>query len=80
MISSSSEKDELATGAQAYIKLAPVQEIWLLDSRRRWSQCWRRVGAEACFVNLPLAGDAQFDSPTLATPVALDRLYRNTGL
>jgi Uma2 family endonuclease len=80
VISPSNEKDELATKVQAYIKLASVQEIWLLDSRKRWFQQWRRAGAEQWIVTLPLAGDARFESPTLAATVALDRLYRNTGL
>jgi Uma2 family endonuclease len=80
VISPSNEKDELATKVQAYIKLISVQEIWLLDSRRRWFQQWRRAGVDQWIVTLPLSGDARFESPTLACSISLDRLYRNTGL
>lgn len=80
VISPSNEKDELATKVQAYITLETVREIWLLDSRRRWFQQWRRAGPDQWIVTLPLTGDARFESPTLGATVALDRLYRNTGL
>lgn len=80
VISPSNEKDELSTKVQAYIKLPHVQEIWLIDSRRRWVQQWRRAGAESWIVGLPLAGDAGFASPSLGDAIALDRLYRNTEL
>ncbi len=65
---------------QDYIALASVQEIWLIDSRRRWVQQWRRGGEDRWIVTLPLTGPATFDSPTLKGTIALDRLYRNTGL
>ncbi len=81
VISASNEKQELATKAQAYIQLPSVQEIWFIDSRKRWLQQWRRSGESSWIVTLPLTGSAGFDSPALGSePVALDRLYRNTGL
>src|SRR4051794_35405121 len=64
IISPSNEKDELSTKTQAYIKLPHVQEIWLVDSRKRWVQQWRRAGADSWIVGLPLAGAAIFASPT----------------
>ena len=80
VVSPSNEKDEFATKVQAYITLPHVQEIWLVDSRKRWVQQWRRAGSDSWIVGLPLAGDAIFESPTLRDTVTLDRLYRNTGL
>ena len=66
---------------QNYIALPSVQEIWLVDSRKRWVQQWRRAGADTWIVTLPLSGSASFESPALGgEPVSLDRLYRNTGL
>ena len=66
---------------QDYIALPSVQEIWLIDSRKRQVQQWRRAGSDTWIVTLPLTGAATFDSPTLGgEPVSLDRLYRNTGL
>ena len=81
VISPSNETHELATKAQAYIRLTSVQEIWFIDSRKRWVQQWRRSGPDSWIVSLPLAAAATFESPSLGgEPVALDRLYRNTGL
>jgi Uma2 family endonuclease len=81
VISPSNEKEELAIKAQAYIRLTSVQEIWFIDSRKRWVQQWRRSGPSSWIVTLPLAGSATYESPSLGgEPVALDRLYRNTGL
>lgn len=80
VLSQANEKDEFATKVQAYIKLPHVAEIWLVDSRKRWVQQWRRAGADSWIVALPLSGDALFESPTLGDRIALDRLYRNTGL
>ena len=66
---------------QDYIALPSVQEIWLIDSRKRRVQQWRRAGADTWIVTLPFTGPASFDSPTLGgEPVSLDRLYRNTDL
>ena len=80
VISPSNEKDELSTKVQAYIKLGHVNEIWLVDSRQRWVQQWRRAGTDSWIVGLPLAGGSQFTSPTLGDDIGLDRLYRNTEL
>jgi Uma2 family endonuclease len=81
VISASNEKEELATKAQAYIQLPSVQEIWFIDSRKRWVQQWSRSGETSWVVTLPLTGAATFESPTLGgEPVMLDQLYRNTGL
>jgi Uma2 family endonuclease len=80
IIAPSNEKDELSTKVQAYIKLGHVNEIWLVDSRQRWVQQWRRAGTDSWIVGLPLAGDSHFASPTLGDDIALDRLYRNTEL
>jgi Uma2 family endonuclease len=64
-----------------YIALPSVREIWLIDSRKRWVQQWWREGEDRWVVRLPMRGSATFASPTLGgEPVALDRLYRNTGL
>ena len=65
---------------QDYIALASIQEIWLIDSRERRVQQWRRGGEDRWIVTLPLTGRARFDSPTLGGTIELDRLYRNTGL
>jgi hypothetical protein len=56
-----------------------VREIWLVDSRERWVQVWKRT-AEAWIVTLPLRGSASFESEALAERIELDALYRNAGL
>jgi Uma2 family endonuclease len=51
---------------QNYIAFPSVQEIWLVDSRKRWVQQWRRAGADTWIVTLPLSGRG----PVLARPAA----------
>jgi Uma2 family endonuclease len=80
VLSPSNEKTEMMVKVQAYIALPHVEEIWLIDSRKRWVQQWRRSGAEQWIVTLPLTGGQTFDSPTLGSAISVDRLYRNTEL
>jgi Uma2 family endonuclease len=79
VVSESSELHDFWHKATRYIALATVQEVWLVDSRERTVQTWRRAGDE-WVVSLPFGGSASFPSATLGGEVALDRLYRNTGL
>ena len=52
----------------------------MVDSRERRVQVWRR-GGEGWTEDPPLTGPAAtFRSNALADEIALDRLYRNTGL
>lgn len=62
-----------------YGRLSSVEEIWLIDSGTRAVLVWRR--AERTWVgSLPLTGEDRFASTALGCEVALERLYRNTGL
>ena len=62
-----------------YASLPSVEEIWLIDSRARAVLVWRRV--EGTWIgSLPYVREEAFNSPVLGVEVALDRLYRNTGL
>lgn len=62
-----------------YASLPSVEEIWLVDSRARAVLVWRRV--DGTWVgSLPYVRAGTFGSPALGIEVALDRLYRNTGL
>jgi Uma2 family endonuclease len=79
VLSESTEGHDLATKVQRYIELPSVREIWLVDSRKRWVQVWRRA-ADTWVVSLPLRGSDAFASDALSDRVELDRLYRNTGL
>lgn len=62
-----------------YVELPSVREIWLVDSRERWVQVWRRC-ADSWIVTMPLRGSDSFESDVLADRAGLDGLYRNTGL
>ena len=79
VLSESTERHDLATKVQRYIELPSAREIWLVDSRKRWVQVWRRA-ADTWVVSLPMRADAVFVSEILGDQVELDRLYRNTGL
>ena len=79
VISESSWRDDVGTKLQRYIALPSVREIWLIDSRERWVQVWRRA-EDTWIVTMPLRGSAKFASEALAGEVELDDLYRNTAL
>jgi Uma2 family endonuclease len=79
VLSATTAKDDLAVKLPRYVALPSVREIWLIDSRERWVQVWQR-GGEAWIVSLPLRGPATFRSEALGDEIALDRLYRNSGL
>jgi Uma2 family endonuclease len=80
VLSESTEDRDLGVKLQRYLELSHLREIWLIDSRKRWTQVWRRAGDD-WVVSLPTRGSAGFASEALGgAPVALDRLYRNTGL
>ena len=79
VLSEGTWREDIGSKLQRYIQLPSVREIWLVDSRERWVQVWQRT-ENAWIVTLPLRGDASFASEALADRVALDALYRNTGL
>ncbi|MCS6780423.1 MAG: Uma2 family endonuclease [Geminicoccaceae bacterium] len=80
VLSESSRDRDLGSKLQRYIALPSVREIWLIDSAVRWVQLWRRA-ENAWIVTLPLSGEATFRSEVLGgAEIALDALYRNSGL
>ena len=79
VLSESTWRDDIGPKLRSYIELPSVREIWLVDSRERWVQVWRRA-EESWIVTLPLRGAASFASEALAERIELDALYRNTGL
>ncbi len=79
VLSESTWREDVGPKLRRYVELPSVREIWLVDSRERWVQVWQRT-ENAWIVTLPLRGSAEFASEALADRVALDALYRNTGL
>lgn len=78
VLSASSHRDDVAVKVKRYVELPSVLEMWLIDSRERWVQVWRRQ-ADAWIVTMPLRGSDRFASSVLADQIGLDALYRNTG-
>lgn len=79
VLSASTHRDDVAIKGKRYVELPSVQEMWLIDSRERWVQVWRRQ-ADAWIVTMPLRGSDRFESGVLGDRVGLGALYRNTGL
>ena len=79
VLCAATEALDLGPKLRRYVELPSVREIWLVDSRERWVQVWQRT-ENAWIVTLPLRGSAEFASEVLGDRVALDELYRNTGL
>jgi Uma2 family endonuclease len=79
VLSPTTANEDLGVKVQRYKELPSVREVWVIDSRERWVQVWRR-GEAGWPVPLPLKGSATFRSDALDDEVELDRLYRNSGL
>lgn len=59
-----------------YQQLASVQEVWLVDSTRRWAKIHRRV--EGGWFVTDAIGQGVFRSEALGGEVPLDELYADT--
>lgn len=80
VLSDSTEDRDLGVKTQRYLELPRMREIWLIDSRKRWVQLWRRSG-DTWIVSLPMRGNASFASEAIGGErVVLDQLYLNTPL
>lgn len=79
VLSPGTANEDLAVKLPRYLELAFVREVWVIDSRERWVQVWRR-GEGGWPVPLPMRGSATFRSDALDDEVEIDRLYRNSGL
>jgi Uma2 family endonuclease len=79
VLSPKTANEDLGVKVPRYKDLPSVREIWVIDSRERWVQVWRR-GEGGWPVPLPLRGSATFRSDVLGADIGLDRLYRNSGL
>ena len=79
VLSESTWREDIGAKLRRYIELPPVREIWLVDSRERWVQVWRRA-EDAWIVTLPLRGEAVFPSEALGAEIPLAALYRHAGL
>lgn len=78
VLSPSTKAFDLQVKVKRYSALPSVEEIWLVDSERRWVQVWQRAG-EVWIVRI-LEGEESFDSAALGDRVTLDELYRNVGV
>ncbi|MEO1020153.1 MAG: Uma2 family endonuclease [Pseudomonadota bacterium] len=78
VLSPSTREHDLGRKLDAYKALETVQEIWIVDSERRWLQAW--VREDQSWVGRDLIGSADFESPVLEGLINLDEVYRNTTL
>lgn len=78
VLSPSTKAFDLQVKVKRYSVLPSVEEIWLVDSERRWVQVWQRSG-EVWIVRI-LEAEESFDSAALGDRVTLAELYRNVGV
>lgn len=62
-----------------YSALSSVMEIWMIDARRRAVQVWRRQDDGWPGIP-PVLREGSFTSNVLAAEIALDELYRLSGV
>jgi Uma2 family endonuclease len=78
VLSPGTRTHDLGRKLNDYKSLPTVQEIWMVDSERRWLQLWQRDGER--WIVRDLVGSAQLDSTLLDATVHLDDLYADSGL
>jgi len=79
VLSPTTRKIDLTDKLADYKSLPSVQEVWLIDSERRWVQIWWREGDQAWHGRDHL-GSSAFSSDVVGGRFALDELYLNAGL
>ena len=78
VLSPTTRTHDLGRKLNDYKSVATVQEIWMVDSERRWLQLWRRDGQR--WSGQDFVGPAQFESGVLGAAIRLDDLYADSGL
>lgn len=78
VLSPSNRRSDLLDKLREYKGLPSVEEIWLIDSERRWVEVWQR-DADRAWVGRDHVGSAAFGSSVLHASVLLDELYRNVS-
>lgn len=78
VLSPSTRTHDLGRKLNDYKTVPSVEEIWLVDSERRWTQVWRREGDG--WVGQDFLGAARFPSNVAGAQVGLDELYTGTTL
>jgi Uma2 family endonuclease len=73
VLSPSTRKEDRTAKLDDYKSLPFIEEIWLLDSERRWLQAWVRV--DGVWTGRDQVGGGSFFSPTLESEVRLDEIY-----
>jgi Uma2 family endonuclease len=73
ILSPSTRKEDLSVKLGEYKGLPFVDEVWLIDSERRWVQVWVRVNG--VWTGQDHVGVGRFFSPTVEGEIGLDELY-----
>jgi Uma2 family endonuclease len=78
VLSPNTRTHDLGRKLNDYKTLPTVQEIWMVDSERRWVQLWQRDDER--WTGRDLVGSAQLASIVLDAVLDLDDLYADSGL
>jgi Uma2 family endonuclease len=78
VLSPSTRTHDLDRKLNDYKLLPSVEEIWMVDSERRWVQIWRRDAQR--WIVQDFVGSATYESSVLRGSVRLDDLYADSGV
>jgi Uma2 family endonuclease len=78
VLSPSTKAHDLGRKLNDYKALPSVEEVWMIDSERRWAQVWHRT--EEGWAGRDYVGQASFASAVIGCTVRLDELYESSGL
>lgn len=78
VLSPSTRSHDLGHKLNDYKTLPSVQEIWMVDSERRWLQLWRLEGER--WLGQDLVRSSTVESSVLGVTVELDEIYADSGL
>ena len=79
VLSPSTGRDDKAVKVPHYCALPTVEEVWLIDSQRALVLVWQCRNGQ-WIGSLPLQSGQSFKSDLLGGEIAIDELFRGTGL
>ena len=77
VLSPSTRTHDLGRKLNDYKTVPSIEEIWLIDSERRWVQVWHR--GDDGWIGQDFVGAARFNSSVAGAAVGLDELYTGTN-
>ena len=79
VLSPGTERDDFSLKLARYQRVPSIEEIWLVGSRERWAQVYRRIEGQ-WVPSLPTVGRGQIESGLVGRTIDLEELYEGADV